>query len=60
MEGIIENASTSSGNREFYVPHKPVSRMCAESTKLRIMYDASAKAHNTAPYMITSRAHPDK
>ncbi len=48
-EGIIESASNSSENREFYIPHKPVVRTCAESTKLRIVYDASARAHNTAP-----------
>jgi hypothetical protein len=35
-ERIIESANTSSGNREFYIPHKPVLRTCAESTELRI------------------------
>ena len=35
--------------REFYIPHKPVVRETAESTKLRIVYDASARAHDNAP-----------
>lgn len=35
--------------REFYIPHKPVVREIAESTKLRIVYDASARAHDNAP-----------
>ena len=26
--------------REFYLPHKPVIRKKAESTKLRVVYDA--------------------
>ena len=37
------------GGREFYIPHKPVVRATAESTKLRIVYDASASAFNGAP-----------
>ena len=35
--------------REFYILHKPVIRKTAESTKLCIVYDASARAHNKAP-----------
>ena len=35
--------------REFYIPHKPVIRESAESTKLRIVYDASAKANEKSP-----------
>ena len=31
---------------EFYLPHKPVVREYAESTKRRIVYDASARADN--------------
>jgi len=37
------------GGREFYIPHKPVVRATAESTKLRIVYDASARAFDGAP-----------
>ena len=35
--------------REFYIPHKPVIRETPESTKLRIVYDASAQGHDKAP-----------
>ena len=37
------------GDREFYIPHKPVVPATAESTKLRIVYDASARAFDGAP-----------
>ena len=33
------------GSREFYIPHKPVVRESAETTKLRVVYDAPAHAH---------------
>ena len=49
-KGVVERAEESSVNgREFYIPHKPVARATAESTKLRIVYGASAKAFNSAP-----------
>ena len=48
-EGIIETADQPSVGREFYIPHKAVIRPEAESTKIRVVYDASAKAHNGAP-----------
>ena len=35
--------------REFYIPHKPVIRESAESTELRIVYDASAEANEKSP-----------
>ena len=47
-EGIVEVASEPPVGKEFYMPHKPVVRESAESTKvtkLRIVYDASAKMH---------------
>ena len=47
--GIIEEAPESPVGTEFYIPHKPVVRESAESTKLRIVYDASARAHPDAP-----------
>lgn len=34
--------------KEFYIPHKPVVRVAAESTKLRIVYDASAWTNHNA------------
>ena len=36
-------------SREFYIPHKPVVRESAETTKLRVVYDAPARAHSGAP-----------
>ena len=48
-EGIVEPAGEHVVGREFYIPHKPVVRETAESTKLRIVYDASARAHDNAP-----------
>ena len=43
-EGIIEPAPPVPEGKTFYIPHKPVGRESAESTKLRVVYDASAKA----------------
>ena len=37
------------GDREFYTPHKPVVQATADSKKLRIVYDASARAFDGAP-----------
>jgi hypothetical protein len=48
-EGIIEKAGQRSVGREFYIPHKAVIRPDAESTKIRVINDASAKAHNGVP-----------
>ena len=45
-EGIIEKVTDSAKGREFYLPHKPVIRESAESTKLRIVFDASAKENS--------------
>ena len=42
IEKISENQSENP--KEFFLPHRPVIRENAESTKLRIVYDASAKS----------------
>ena len=40
--GITEEAPAVSREKEFYIPHKRVIRKSAESTKMKIVYDASA------------------
>ena len=47
--GIIEAAPEKATGKEFYIPHKGVTRNDVESTKLRIVYDASAKESNSHP-----------
>ena len=47
-EGVVERAPSEAMGREFYLPHRTVVREKAE-TKLRVVYDASAHAHNEAP-----------
>ena len=47
--GIVERVTSEPVGREFYIPHKPVIRESAESTKLRIVFDASAKANEKSP-----------
>ena len=49
VEGIVEPAEKQFVGREFYIPHKPVIRESAESTKLCIVYDALARAYDKAP-----------
>ena len=48
-KGIVEPAREQVVGREFYIPHKLVVRETAQSTKLRIVYDASARAHDNTP-----------
>ena len=48
-QGIIEDCPPEPAGREFYIPHKPVVREDAASTKLRVVYDASARAYANAP-----------
>ena len=49
-EGIVEEVSEGeSTEKEFYLPHKPVIRQSAESIKLRIVFDASARENNRSP-----------
>ena len=47
--GIVERVMSEPVGREFYIPHKPVIIESAESTKLRIVFDASAKANEKSP-----------
>jgi hypothetical protein len=48
-EGIVENVTDDPVKNAYYIPHKPVIRKAAESTKIRIVYDASAKASESSP-----------
>ena len=47
--GVVEKAPDEITGKEFYLPHRAVVRENAESTKVRVVYDASARAHNNAP-----------
>ena len=46
MNNLIEKVSKnqSENPKEFFLPHRPVIRQNAESTKLRLVYDSSAKS----------------
>ena len=46
---IIEKAPQEVSGKEFYIPHKAVVRETAATTKMRIVYDASARASPDAP-----------
>lgn len=48
-QGIVERVHSDPQGKEFYIPHKAVIRETAESTKIRIVYDASARANEKAP-----------
>ncbi|XP_046864614.1 uncharacterized protein LOC124459130, partial [Xenia sp. Carnegie-2017] len=48
-DGIVESATNVAKGNEFYIPHKEVVRESAQSTKLRVVYDASAKASPESP-----------
>ena len=47
--GIIEPAPIEAKGKQFYLPHKDVIKQSAETTKLRIVYDASAKESSDKP-----------
>jgi len=46
---IVERVSSDPEGRELYIPHKPVVRESAGSTKLRIIFDASARSNEKSP-----------
>lgn len=49
-EGIIEKVTCEAvSGKEFYLPHRPVVREQAETTKVRIVYDASAIPNDGSP-----------
>ena len=48
-QGIVEKATEQpTAERVFYMPHKPVVRESTTSTKVRMVFDASAKPHPLA------------
>ena len=49
--GVVETADGPARGVEFYIPHKAMIRESAETTKLRIVYDASARANPDVPSM---------
>ena len=49
-EGIVERVSHDKPlGKEFYLPHRPVIREAAESTKVKTVFDASAKENSQSP-----------
>ena len=48
-QGIVEKVTKDPVGKEFYLPHRPVIRKAAESTKMRIVYDASSKENERSP-----------
>ena len=48
-QSIMEKVTKEPGWQEFYIPHKPVVREATESTKVRIVFDASAKGTEKGP-----------
>ena len=50
-QGIVERVSCNAmpHGKVFYIPHKAVVREQAESTKLRVVFDASAREDNRSP-----------
>ncbi|XP_028412468.1 uncharacterized protein LOC114535296 [Dendronephthya gigantea] len=48
-QGIIEVAPEEPKGRVFYLPHTGVVKSSAETTKWRVVYDASAKEQNNQP-----------
>ena len=56
-EGVVEPTPDIATGKEFYIPHKGVNRENAESTKLRIVYDASAREKENQP-SLNDRLNP--
>ena len=48
-EGIIEEAAETTSNQEFYRPHNGAFKESSETTKLRVVYDASTKPDASSP-----------
>ena len=46
-EGVVEEVEMPAKEKGIYIPHKAVIRENAATTKMRIVYDASARAKDT-------------
>ena len=57
-QDVVEKAPEKAEGKEFYLPHQAVVKEEAETTKLRIVYDASP-VHIAAPFRLTSVYMPD-
>ena len=49
VEGIVKEAPGTTTSKEFCIPHKPVVKQSAETTKLWIVHDTSAKPTKASP-----------
>lgn len=49
QNNVVEVAPVEVVGKEFYIPHKAVIRETAETTEMRIVYDASARATPESP-----------
>ena len=52
-DGVVERVTESAQAKDFYLPHKPVVRESAESSKVRIVFDASARENESSPSLNT-------
>lgn len=55
-EGVVEPTPAEVSGREFFLLHRAVVRRNAETTKLRVVYDASARAQDKSP-SLNDRLH---
>ena len=49
--GVIELAPATKTAKEFYILYKGIERKQAKTTKLRVVYDASAKESGSQPFL---------
>ena len=58
-QGIVEKVANDPVGKEFYLPHRSVIRKSAESTKLRIVYDASSKESDSIAKYFMGRSREE-